>query len=245
MSSIERWKQQQQLVIKDKRAFMLEADRAYDALRLMIVNNDFRDGYPILDKEIAKSLGMSRTPVREAIQRLKAEGLLDVVPRKGVYVKRLTAEEIRESYEFGEALEGMVAYLAAERANIEHADELQVIVDAMDQALESRNIMQWISMDEEFHTRLWAMCGNRMIENALRVLYIQIHRVRIFITAAYLDKVTSNREHRQLIEVIKAGNAEASRRIHQKHWRRIRDQALKVINDESYANLVSAGQSST
>lgn len=219
---------------------MLEADRAYEALRLMIVRHELRDGYPILDKEIAESLNMSRTPVREAIQRLKAEGLLETAPRKGVFVKQLSPHEIRESFEYGEAVEGMAAYLAAERADEAMVAELEQFAAEMDQALSDQNIMEWIASDERFHAKLWQACGNRIIEAELQRLYVQIHRVRVFITAGYINKSESNAEHQAMIDAIRAGKAEESRSIHQQHWHRIRMEVLRVMRIEGFSGLIGS-----
>jgi DNA-binding GntR family transcriptional regulator len=213
---------------------MLEVDRAYNELLRMVMSRQLQPGYPIFDVEVAKKMGMSRTPVREAIQRLKVEGLVEVIPRKGVYIKSLSQEEIRESYELAEALEGMVAYLAAENITEEQIDNLGAITERLDESLKSNDISGWITADEEFHNEIRKISNNSIISNTLKRFDIQIHRVRIMITSNWLDKEKSNFDHKAIVEAFKKHDGELAQKIHHEHWRRIRKDILEILSSYTF-----------
>jgi DNA-binding GntR family transcriptional regulator len=208
---------------------MLEVDRAYSSLKKKIMNREIGPGYPVFDKEIAEELGMSRTPVREAIQRLITEGLVEMIPRKGVYIKTLSMDEIKECYEFAEALEGMVAYLVAKCITDEQIDELKKITEVMEESLKNGDINAWIAADEDFHSKLWEISNNRITIENLKRINSQIHRVRIFVTSSWIDKEKSNNDHEAIIEAFSEHDPDLARNIHQNHWRRIREETLNIL----------------
>jgi DNA-binding GntR family transcriptional regulator len=199
------------------------ADRAYSAIRLAIANGDLRPGFPLLETELSAQLGMSRTPVREALNRLKAEDMVETIRRKGIFVKTLSTEELSHMYEMAEGLEGMVAYLVASEADA-RLDELESNILTMEQALAENNTDNWIAADEDYHTALYNLCKNSyLVENLTRVHEkLRFARV-ILIAGSTADKLVSTRDHRATYEAIRAGDAERARTITQDHWRRVRD----------------------
>ncbi len=213
---------------------VLEVDRAYNELKRKILNREIGPGYPLFDKEISEELNMSRTPVREAIQRLKMEGLIEIIPRKGIYIKTLSRDEIRQCYEFAEALEGMVAYLAAENITPEQIEELTAITEVMEKSLADNNIDAWITADEEFHTKLWELSNNQILIDNLKRVNTLIHRVRIFITSNWMDKEKSNKDHEAIIDAFVNHDQDQAQKIHQTHWRRIRKDILSILDNHHF-----------
>lgn len=110
-----------------------QAQIAYDSILRDIKENQLTQGQPIIEEEYAKKLDMSRTPVREAIRLLSVEGFVTVYPRKGAYVSVLTAEDVKECYEMMEAVEGMIAYLAAQQPSTEHVNQLTELIGRMNE----------------------------------------------------------------------------------------------------------------
>src|SRR3954453_17419789 len=138
-------------------------DDAYAALKEAIRENTFPPGYQGSEQEIASRLGMSRTPVHEAILRLQEEGLLRVRARGGVVVSPIAQEDMAEIYDVIIALESMSAELLAglpsdERSRI--ADELDTATTSMEEALSRDDMVAWARADEEFHGLLVERCGN-------------------------------------------------------------------------------------
>src|SRR4051812_13469188 len=128
-------------------------DGAYDALKAAIRNNVFAPGYQGSEQEIASQLGMSRTPVHEAIIRLQEEGLVRVLPRRGVVVCALSPEDMREIYGVIIALETASSELLAERPEEERgpiAGELDAVNARMETALAADDLVDWAGADERF-----------------------------------------------------------------------------------------------
>jgi DNA-binding GntR family transcriptional regulator len=218
---------------KPKKKKITAADRAYSAIREAIAKGEIRPGYPLLETELAKQLGMSRTPVREAINRLKAEDIIETVRRKGIFVKTLSKEEIIKWYEVAEGLEGMVSYLVASDPDIE-INELENNIKTMEEALKENNTDKWIVADEQYHVILYTLCKNNfLIENLQRVNEkLKLARL-VLIAGSMSDKIQSTKDHRATFEAIKAGNAELARQITQNHWRRIREMYQRNISISS------------
>ncbi len=198
-------------------------------LRDSIINGSFLAGYPLTETELAKRLAMSRTPVREAILRLCSEGLLESIPRKGVVVKQFTRDEIRQAYEYAEALEGKLVWLLA--ANIGDMDlsGLTACVERMERANEDGDIDAWIEADYDYHNVLWDLSGNQIIKNALKSVSGNIYYTRMLVTRVRLDKRKSTKDHRDTLTCLQQGDAEAAREVTEKHWRRIRREVMEVL----------------
>lgn len=205
------------------------ADRAYSAIRTAIANGDLRPGYPLLETELSEQLGMSRTPVREAVNRLIAEDMVETIKRKGIFVKTLSKEELCQMYEVAEGLEGMVTYLVASEPDVQ-LDELENNILAMEQALAENNTDQWIIADEDYHTALYTLCKNTYIVELLKRLNEKLRLARlILIAGSTADKTQSTKEHRATYEAIHAGDAELARKLTQNHWRRVRERYRGTI----------------
>jgi DNA-binding GntR family transcriptional regulator len=199
------------------------ADRAYSAIRTAIANGDLRPGYPLLETELSEKLGMSRTPVREAINRLLAEDMIETIKRKGIFVKTLSKEELCQMYEVVEGLEGMVTYLVASKPDAK-LDQLENDILAMEQALAENNTDKWIIADEDYHTVLYSLCKNTYLSEHLKRFNEKLRLARlILIAGSSADKRRSTREHRATYEAIKAGDAELARNLTQNHWKGVRE----------------------
>jgi len=206
-----------------------QAQRAYEGMKQGILSRELKPGCPIIETEFAERFKMSRTPIREAIRRLYAEGLVDIFPRKGAYIKTFTKRDLLMSFEAAEAIEGMVAYLVAKNMLEKKSDkkwlqELDGIMDQMDKSLKANDIQSWASGDEKFHNTLYRMCDNEYIIQSLERIRMQLNYALWFLTPFYIDKKPSNAEHREIIVAIRNGDPEKARIISQKHRNRVRNE---------------------
>ena len=138
-------------------------DAAYAQIRQRILDNVWPPGHRALEQEVALALGMSRTPVREALMRLRNEGLVEVIPRHGMRVLPVSPTDMREIYQILTALECMAAELLAQRKPSDA--ELKPLVDAskaMDKALKADDLDAWAAADERFHAHFIELAGNRL-----------------------------------------------------------------------------------
>ena len=205
---------------------------AYRALKDAIRNNVFPPGYQGSEQEIALRLGMSRTPVHEAIIRLQEDGLVRVLSKRGVTVCPLAPEDIREIYEVIIAIEAMAAELLAALPDQERqlvADELEEATSDMDQALRDDDLLAWAAADDLFHRILVKRCGNSRIRRIAQTVTDQAHRARMLTLKLRSRPTGSIAAHRDIIAAIRTGKAAEAHQQARQHRISARDELVPLI----------------
>ena len=205
-------------------------DKAYAAIRRRILDNIYEPGYRALEQEFADELGLSRTPVREALLKLEAEGLVEVIPRHGMRVMPLSPADMHEIYVVLTALESAAAELLARRRPSEA--ELKPLVEAsrdMTRALKSDDLEAWAAADERFHQRLVELTGNRTLIDAVSRLGDRAHRARMFTLRLRPKPVNSTREHMAMLDRIRAGDAAGAVEVNRAHRERASGELLALF----------------
>jgi DNA-binding GntR family transcriptional regulator len=195
-----------------------QTTRAYQEIRRRILENEMPADSQYLEQELADALGMSRTPVREALIRLSEERLVEVKPRHGARVLPVSIDDMREIYEVLTELEGVAARKVAERG-LEHCEigRLQQAVDDMDAALACDDLDAWAKSDARFHRLLVGLAGNSRLAQIVATISDQAHRVRMLTLRSRPKPVASNRDHAALVEAIRDGDGEKAYEIHWNH----------------------------
>jgi DNA-binding GntR family transcriptional regulator len=205
-------------------------ESAYRAIRARILDNVWPPGHRALEQELALELGMSRTPVREALIRLAQEGLVEVQPRHGMRVLPVSADDMREIYEVLTALESMAVDLVARRRPA--ARSLEPLVKAsrdMAKALKADDLDGWAAADERFHRHLVELSGNRLLIEAVQNCWDRAHRARM-VTLRMRPKPThSTREHMDVVDKIRAGDARGAFEAHRAHRERGSRELLAIL----------------
>ncbi|RZL99038.1 MAG: GntR family transcriptional regulator [Variovorax sp.] len=205
-------------------------DRAYDALRRRILDNVWPPGHQALEQEIALELGLSRTPVREALIRLEREGLVQVVPRHGMRVLPMSATDMREIYEILTALECLaVERVATRRPSQAELEPLVRATRAMEAALERDDLDAWARADETFHAQLVTMAGNRLLAEAVFSHWDRAHRARMFTLRLRPKPVDSTREHTALVECLRTGDSAGASAVNRAHRQRASRELLALF----------------
>lgn len=209
-----------------------QADKAYNILRQKLLDQHLPPGAPVVEVELANEFGMSRTPVREAIRRLHADGLLEVIPRKGTYVRGFTIHDLVKLYELAEGLEGMVAYLVAEkqsRGELASDDfaKLEECLVEMERFTDGKDYRAWADSDSAFHRTLYALSDNRFLLDTLKRVRTQLNTTLLTAISMFADLNESNREHRGIVDAIRDGDPEAAREMIQKQHHRMRGNLLR------------------
>lgn len=220
------------------RAAASMVEQAYRQLRRRILDNVWPPGYQALEQAVAADLGMSRTPVREAMIRLRNEGLVEVVPRHGMRVLPVSPADMREIYEILSALECLAAELVARRAPSDL--ELAPLVEstqAMDRALAGDDLDAWAAADEVFHRALIELSGNRQLQQTVLNYWDRAHRARLFSLKLRPKPVNSTHEHRQLVERLRAGDAEGAARVNRAHRERATRELLAIFERYRLAQM--------
>jgi DNA-binding GntR family transcriptional regulator len=205
-------------------------DAAYNALRRRILENAYPPGHRALEQALAEELGISRTPLREALIRLQKEGLVEVVPRHGMRVLPVSPSDMKQIYEILSALESMAAALAAQRRPTDA--ELAPLVQAsrdMARSLEADDLEAWAEADERFHRHLIDLSGNRLLVETVLNFWDRAHRVRRFTLRLRPKPVHSTKEHMTLVERIRAGDAAGAHEANRLHRERASKELLGIL----------------
>jgi DNA-binding GntR family transcriptional regulator len=205
-------------------------DSAYATIRARILDNVWPPGFRALEQELAIALGMSRTPVREALIRLAQEGLVEVRPRHGMLVLPVSANDMRDIYQVLTALESTAVEIVARRRP--DGRELGPLVSAsrdMARALKADDLDAWAAADERFHRHLVELSGNQLLIDAVQNCWDRAHRARM-VTLRMRPKPThSTREHLDVVDKIRAGDARGAFDAHRAHRDRGSRELLAIL----------------
>lgn len=205
------------------------SEKAYHELKHRILTNQFQGGEYILEDELAKLLGMSRTPLREALVQLQNEGHIQMVPRRGARIVPLTLEDMLEIYDLLKTLEAHAAELVAKRPDRKQiANELDALVDDMRTALAHDKLDEWATSNELFHRNLVASSKNGRLIKFCSTLLDQSHRVRVFTLRLRKPPNRSTENHAELIRAIRKGDSERARSIHVRHKEQWLDELREI-----------------
>jgi DNA-binding GntR family transcriptional regulator len=189
----------------------------FDYLRDAIMNGDLKPGERLMENTIAEQLGVSRTPVREAIRKLDKEDFITMVPRKGAYVSTLTPKKILDVLEVRRVLEGFATELAAERMSEQEKKELRRCFEKFDKYREKENVQGMIDKDREFHDLIFQASKNDKLINLVTELHEQFHRFRLIYFHEYSSYANVQVWHERILTSIEAGNAEEAKRHAKSH----------------------------
>ncbi len=206
------------------------AQVAYGKIKQRILDNDYAPGIAVLEQVLADDLGLSRTPIREALVRLEQEGLVRVVPRHGMTVLPLSPRDMIEIYQIMVGLELMATETLAQRKP--SPDEIAPLVAAcneMAEALARDDLDAWAKADERFHRSLVELCGNRRLAAMVMGVWEQSHRARMFTLRLRPKPLDSTREHREVVDAILAGDAVRANQLYRAHREKAASQMVAII----------------
>jgi DNA-binding GntR family transcriptional regulator len=193
------------------------SDRAYFALRELIVTLALEPGSIVTERELQERLGLGRTPVREALQRLERERLVEVYPRRGIFVAPVNVLDLGVLSEVRTVLESFAARLAAERATRAEREETFRLVARLDELTVSEDERLLIDLDQRIHRHIWRAAHNPFLAETLEAYYVLT--LRIWFLA--LDRVRrlddAVREHRELLKAIATGDAAGAEDAMRRH----------------------------
>lgn len=206
-------------------------DTVYRAIRDAILGRRLRPGDSLSVPDLARKLGVSRSPVRDAVLQLVAEGLAWEEPRKGASVARLGADDLDEVHEVRESLEGLAARLCASRISPEELSGLMRVLDDQAEAVARGDGDAYRETDRRFHEKIARSCGNGRLERFLGALHGQM-RVALRIAAASREHIEKgHREHRAVLDAIEARDAGRAEELMRAHIARTRTQAMQANTD--------------
>ncbi|HKJ17951.1 MAG TPA: GntR family transcriptional regulator [Xanthomonadales bacterium] len=210
---------------------MTLVDKTYAEIRQRILENEYHPGFQALEQEIAGELGVSRTPVREALIRLEHEGLVEMIPRRGFRVVPVVASDMKEIYEVLTSLECMATELLVRRgATDEEIAPMEEATDDMEHALENDDLEAWAAADERYHRCLIELCGNQRLINMAQTVRDQGHRARMVTLRMRPRPLASTQEHREVLEAIRNGDWKQARELHYEHRMRASGELTRILD---------------
>ena len=206
--------------------------RVYDQLRVGILEGELEPGTELAEVALSEQLGVSRGPIREAISRLAAEGLVSVRPRRGAVVRSLSKEEFLELYQVREALERMAVQLAVPRLTETQLNELAALNEVMNASAAHDDIGGFFEANVAFHTRLLEASGNGTLQEVYRQLLGQLGRYRLRSLTLRGNLQRSVSEHAAILRAAKRGDADRAAQLMAEHIRVPQRRALALEEAE-------------
>ncbi len=200
----------------------------YDALRAKAITHAFLPGERLNEGELARELNVSRTPLREALNRLTTEGFLRAVSGKGFFFRELDPQELFDLYELRIALELAAIGLAVSRASDAEIDALAKLVDDST-CWEECTQAELTAQDEHFHERLLGLASNLEMSRVLANINARIQFVR-WIDLGKLTRRATHHDHRSIVKALKARDAESCAHLLRKHITRRQEEIIEAAH---------------
>ncbi|NLM12130.1 MAG: GntR family transcriptional regulator [Epulopiscium sp.] len=201
-------------------------DVVFNALRKAILSGDLKPGERLMEKQLAEKMGVSRTPVREAIRKLELEGFVVMVPRKGAQVAEITEKDIQDVLEVRGALEGLAVKLACENMDEKDLRSLKRVMKEFSEASKREDIDEMIEKDVEFHDIIFRATKNEKLIQIVNNLREQIHRYRVAYLKSFDDFKVIDEEHEQIVFAIENRDSTLGETVAARH---IKNQEKAVI----------------
>lgn len=191
--------------------------RVFQSIRDDILKGKYSEKEELREATLGKELGVSRTPVLEALRQLELEGLVEIVPNKGAYVTGISQKDVHDIYMIRSMLEGLCARWAAEHITPEQLEALEEVILLAEYHVEKGHSAQMTELDGKFHQILYDACESRILEHVLSDFhkYVQLTRRKSVRTEDRARK--SIEEHREMLEAIRAKDVERAERLANVH----------------------------
>lgn len=210
-------------------------DIVCEAMRQAMVDGVFHPGERLMEIQLAEDLGVSRTPVREAIRKLELEGFVVIIPRRGTYVADISIRDINEVYEIRIALDVLAAGLAAARISSEDFLKLNDYLRKIEECIENNDTDKLVELDVAFHDVLYHASNNKRLVGIISNLREQMTRIRTR-SMNYRDRRHETfQEHKKLVAAIADKNIEEAKRIAREHLENAERTLLMSIKENSVA----------
>jgi len=197
--------------------YELLSQKVYRVLKTKIIKGSLKPGTKLSEGKIAKQMEVSRTPIREALRELAAEGFVKISPNQGVVVSNASVEDVQEVLQIRGVLEGLAARLATKTINEGEIKELEKYQKRMAHYTNEDDVLAFSEMDAEFHELILNICGNNRLIQIRKNLSDQAHRYRIRSLSVPGRLKYSLKEHQEVVEALKRKDAEQADRLSQKH----------------------------
>ncbi len=202
-----------------------------DELRRRIIDGRIGFGEALSENALASELGVSKTPVREALMQLRAEGLVDIQPQRGTFVFRLAAEQVVAISELRAVLEVAAIGMAMQRGLAGLVAGMERLLAEMERAFAAGEIVAYRSLDGEYHQLMIAASGNDYLAEAYALISFRLQALRSRLSRDATLNQRSMDEHRQMLSLAKAGRAQALKTLLASHAGNTQSDYLALLED--------------
>jgi DNA-binding GntR family transcriptional regulator len=213
----------------DKSDYVPLRENAYELIKRMILKGYFKPGERLIENQLSKKFGVSRTPIRESIRKLAAEGLVEITPKGGTKVSKLTKKDIDEIYEIRGVLESLAAEKAASLMSHEEIESLEKLLKDSEKTLLNKDMKRMAQIDTKIHNLICKYSKNNRLSQLIDVLCTNITRQRELI----LETPGAGKEaiagHRKIINAIKKRDKQVIKKSVHEHIMRGREILLEKI----------------
>ncbi len=208
-------------------------DIVFQTLRKAILTGELEPGERLMETQLGEKLGVSRTPIREAIRKLELEGLVVMVPRKGAQVAQFTEKDIKDVLEVRAALEALAAKLACTRMDDRSFLRLQLIITEYDYAARDNDMEMMIEKDIEFHEAVFAATQNDKLSQMFNNMREQVDRYRIAYLKHTENSVAVIEEHTQILDALKARDVVRAEELSANHIRKQCEAIMQSLREKA------------
>lgn len=191
--------------------------RVFQSIREDILSGRYEQNTELKEAAIGAELGVSRTPVREALRQLELEGLVTIIPNRGAYVNMITAKDVQDIYVIRSMLEGLCARWATQSITEEQLDSMEETLCLSEYHTSKKNYEKLYELDSLFHEQLYEAGGSRILNHILSDFHDYVKMVRKVTISASGRSVTSTEEHRAIFEAIKEKDPDKAEALAKKH----------------------------
>lgn len=217
----------------------MDSLEAYTYLESAILTGELKPCERLVEQELAARLGMSRTPIREALRRLEERGLVRILPHRGAVVAEISPVDIENIYTVRCHVESLAARLAAERITPKMIEQVRDLALAQSRRSAGRNIRALMHANDAFHDTIYGAAGNPCLLEVIQQLRRQVHPVR-FSAWSQPERITrSLTEHREMVQVLRRRDGAGLAELTQKHLSVAKDAYLASLAAQSDRSQVS------
>ncbi len=191
--------------------------RVFNRIREDILSGKYKENEELKEVQIGTELGVSRTPVREALRQLELEGLVNIIPNKGAYVTGISQKDIHDIYVIRSYLEGLAARWACTTMTEEQIEELEENVYITDFHIKKGHYEQIVELDSNFHEAIYKASGSKILEHQLSTYHHYVERIRKISLGKGERAKQSNEEHKHILQAIKERNADRAEQLAHEH----------------------------
>lgn len=204
-----------------------------ETLRNAIIEGVLKPGERLMEIQVSEELGVSRTPVREAIRKLELEGFVVMIPRRGTYVSDLSIKDINEVFEVRTALDVLAAGMAAERITVDELEQMERLLVEIGEYIEQNDIEKIVEADSKFHDLLYSASRNSRLVGIINNLREQLTRFRS-LSMSYPGRLKEMLvEHTRLVESLGLRNVSLAKRLAGEHMANAEQTLLKNMLEHS------------